>query len=471
MFTLVRARLSRILAAALLLGVALGQAAPLARAQRSPYFLNHLDERLLRAAQQVKASAAATAAGPRQARSANLTLVSSVPLPGFNADVWGHKGFAYVGSWGIDTNGFCPATGVRIIDLSDPSHPTLIGAVAALPGTSQEDMVVRRIRTPFFRGDLLVTGVQFCLDFSSGEPVPAGVGGVDIWDVTDPYHPRHLAFWPNGSELGTRGVHELDLFQRGTRAFITAAVPFSEFDPVNPQGDFRLVEVTDPRHPVQVSDWGLGDIGAGPFCGPEACAFDHSAIANQDGTMAILSYWDFGAVFLDISDPAHPAFVGRTVYPAGSDGDTHSVALARGENLLLTADEDFSPIEVPDPPADDTWGFLRLWDVKNPANPVEIGRFGTPNSLSTRTDGFYSIHNPLVLGNIAFLSWYTDGLRIVDISKPGAPREIASFVPPAVEDPLGFFPPVPLVWGVALDRSLILLSDINAGLYVLKGER
>ena len=105
----------------------------------------------------------------------------------------------------------CPAMGIRIIDLADPAKPALVGAVAAIPGTSQEDVVVKRIDTAAFHGDLLVTGVQACLRVGNAPR------GVDLWDVTDPRQPQHLAFWASDAygEGGARGIHELYLFQRG----------------------------------------------------------------------------------------------------------------------------------------------------------------------------------------------------------------------------------------------------------------
>jgi hypothetical protein len=253
------------------------------------------------------------------------------------------------------------------------------------------------------------------------------------------------------SQGGARGIHELYLFQRGNRAYVTAAAIFSEFSAGSTGGDFRIVEVTDPRHPVQVGDWGaFKDGGLAPQPGQDF--FGHSASVDQTGTTAIVSYWDAGAIFLDIRNPANPTFIGRTIYPVGSDGDTHSIWLARGGNLLLTADEDFDP-------GNGTWGFLRLWSVKNPAAPVEIGRFGTENALAPNFGCCFSIHNPVVRGSTAYLSWYGDGIRVVDISQPSAPREIASFVPDY---------DFPMVWGVYVDRDLIFASEFDTGLYLLK---
>jgi hypothetical protein len=43
-------------------------------------------------------------------------------------------------------------------------------------------------------------------------------------------------------------------------------------------------------------------------------------------------------------------------------------------------------------------------------------------------------------------------------------------VPPGTEDPTGTFPPIPIVWGVYLDghRNLVLASDMNSGLWILR---
>ncbi len=392
-------------------------------------------------------------ARPVRAASDPLAQVGFAPLPGFNADVWAHGGFAYVGTWGNGND--CPATGVRIIDLADPANPRVVGAVAELPGTSQEDVIVAPIATAAFTGDLLVTGVQACARTSE---TPRGM---DLWDVSDPRAPRHLAFWESGpaGPRGAGGVHELYLFQRGDRAYVAAAVPNSEL--LEGRGDFRLIDVTDPRRPAQVSAWGAR-LNGGLRPAPGQDFFDHSAWVNRDGTLAALSYWDAGVIFLDISDPANPTFIGRTVYPPGAAGDTHSVWFAGGERILLVADEDQNPAP------DGTWGFLRLFDIADPANPVEIGRFATENAASTRRDGDYSIHNPFVIGTTAYLSWYSDGIRVLDIADPRAPREIAAFVPPAAPDPYRRFQPVPQVWGVYVTGDLILASDINAGLYILR---
>src|SRR3954463_7363227 len=88
-----------------------------------------------------------------------LEQVAHDPLgaSGLEAGIWLHHGFAYVGTWasGSDRQRGCPGAGVKIVDLRDPTQPTLLGSVAEHPGTSAEVMRVRSVSTPSFQGDLL----------------------------------------------------------------------------------------------------------------------------------------------------------------------------------------------------------------------------------------------------------------------------------------------------------------------------
>ncbi|MDP9382246.1 MAG: hypothetical protein M3Q29_19310, partial [Chloroflexota bacterium] len=85
-----------------------------------------------------------------------------------------------------------------------------------------------------------------------------------------------------------------------------------------------------------------------------------------------------------------------------------------------------------------------------------------------RTDYFYAAHHPVVAGNTLYLSWYSDGVRVLDLSHPASLQEIAWFVPPDTRDPFSISPNRALVWGVVVDRGLVMVSDINSGLYVLR---
>jgi hypothetical protein len=203
--------------------------------------------------------------------------------------------------------------------------------------------------------------------------------------------------------------------------------------------------------------------------------YGHSAEPSDDGKLAFVSYWDSGFVALDVTDPATPTMRGHTVYPANADGDAHSASYDDARALLFTADEDFC--KSSGPATEKGFGYLRVHDYSDLAGPVQVGEYRTPNSLGTddQAAGDYVIHNPLVVGTDVLLSWYSDGVRVVDASDPAHPREVAHFVPSAAQNPVkpsqrGVLTNTPQVWGVAHDEStgLIYASDMNSGLWILR---
>jgi hypothetical protein len=257
-----------------------------------------------------------------------------------NGDVWVHNNFAYVGTWAIP----CDGTGVRIVDVSDVRNPELIATVPGRDGTDSEDVVVRRVSTPSFSGDLLAVGIQRC-DFEDPE-LDEQEFGFELWNVTDPSDPEKLGEFPVA--MGDGGVHELDLFQRGARVYALLAHPFGEW--FHGSGDFFIVDVTNPRMPVQVAEWGAGEAGfsPGPFWGQGefGATFAHSARASADGTKAYVSYWDLGVLTFDIRDPSNPVLLTRTNFEEWEDGDAHSMTPyvnKRGRKLILQNDEDVAP--------------------------------------------------------------------------------------------------------------------------------
>lgn len=292
-----------------------------------------------------------------------------------NGDVWVHEEAAYVGTWADPCNGL----GVKVVDISDPANPTMLGRVAGVPGTSAEDVVVRTVTTASFGGDLLVAGMQRC-DYGDPE-LDDDTFGVEIWDVSNPAAPVRVG--GIGIETGGGGVHELDLVDRGADAYVVAATPFSEWfsDPSIP--DVSIIDVTDPANPVIVSQWGARQEGLspGPLYGQGSfgAMFAHSARFSPDGTKVYASYWDLGVVTLDITDPANPTMSSRTMYPADADGDTHSV-VPYG-NFLLVNDEDFdsrSPATIRFPGgsgvAPEAWYSRSLWRMQGQELAARIVR-------------------------------------------------------------------------------------------------
>jgi hypothetical protein len=453
------------------------------------------DDELLKDEKHFLAQANKTYKGGNKGGSAvNMSVVGQTDLGGrgFNADVWVYKRYAYVGHWGFadwatGNDRFCPEApdnGVAVIDVSDPSQPTRVGTLQNPEGTSAEDIVVYTAESgPYAGKDIAAAGIQWCGGSRYDEDADRGLM---LWDVTDPTSPDQIGYLRTA--CCTRGVHEFEVERHANgQTYAYATVPTSRYADentpsgyrdANGEGDFRLIDITDPANPDQVSDWGIQDIG-GPFSSGQGCDPDanygHGAEPSEDGTLVFLSYWDSGYIALNVSDPANPVYEGRATYPADADGDAHSSNYDDDNQLLFTADEDFckssgSGIEK-------GFGYLRVYDYSNLAVPTQIGEYRTPNSLGTddQAAGDFTIHNALLVGDTVYASWYSDGVRVIDVSTPSSPIEVASFVPPAGQNPVkpsqrSVLTNTTQVWGVAVDEEtgLVYASDMNTGLWILE---
>ena len=145
------------------------------------------------------------------------------------AGVHVHGNYAFVGSQSITYEApYEFKTGIRIVDISDPANPALVGRIplrsfemfsrvdtGCRPDCphSHGDAVATRIESPEFQGDVAVV-LQGAPDTYSVDECPMPFG---IWDVTDPSDPQFLSplnlgnhFWADS--LGdkpddTKAVH------------------------------------------------------------------------------------------------------------------------------------------------------------------------------------------------------------------------------------------------------------------------
>jgi hypothetical protein len=373
-------------------------------------------------------------------------------------DVWARGHHAYVGTrCGDDLSG---GGGVRVVDLSDPSSPQVVGRLHNPRYSRAEDVVVRRVSTPWFTGRLAAVGVQVC--FGSGHEEETRTG-MRFFDVSHPAHPDLLGTFE--LPLGAIGCHEIDLISR-RQGRVLAGCARNLIDHFNTEGEkaVHIIDVTNPRSPRKVSNFSLevapdGGFGCLPF------NFAHSIRFTNHGRDAYVSYWDAGTVHLDLSDPATPTIVGTTkITPPDEDGDNHSMTLANRRRWLIINPEDGSPADCG--PDFGGFGEAYVYRNRNPENPRYIGSFATDNTLSSRSDGLFDVHNTEVLTGRQFASsWYSDGIVWWTMSKRGTSHQKGQFVPPPSRA-IG----IPLVWGVYNFhlRNLVLASDIGSGLWIVR---
>lgn len=113
------------------------------------------------------------------------------------------------------------------------------------------------------------------------------------------------------------------------------------------------------------------------------------------------------------------------------------------------------------------WGGLRVADLDTHR---QLGGYTTPRSrvFPPPDLGVYSVHHAVAEGERAHVAWNSDGLRILDLSKPARPAEVGHFVPPDTPDPTGEIPDKAYVVGVDVAGCNVVISDINSGLYVVE---
>jgi hypothetical protein len=376
---------------------------------------------------------------------------------GYSGDVAGERHYAYLSSRkGVGDD--CPAQGVRIYDLASPRHPRHIATFAdarstpELADTWTEKTIVRRVETRGFDGVLAVTSVQACGN---------GFGGFGLYDVTHPAEPRRLAL----VRTEPRGSHEIWLATARRHAWVYTAEAVAEFAVQPGQFGFHIYDVTHPRTPVEAGGWSAcRDLHqCSQADGPARRYLVHSVITNAAATRAYLSYWGFGTAVLDISDPAHSRYLGRT---QPGQGNVHSAWLADRGRILLETHE----IEH---------GRPVVWNIARPARPRRLASVQLPARITPA--GHYtglqledSVHDPKAVGKLAYFSWYGQGVVLFDLSNPRRPRFLTRFRPPPAPDEHKLLCPgssCTAVWGVFPMRRYILASDLNSGLWILRLSR
>jgi hypothetical protein len=389
--------------------------------------------------------------------SRSVELLANVhPRGDVNGNIWVHADHAYMGNYGnARTN--CQS-GVRVYSLRNPKRPRWVAAFAqpdgALAGVYTDQVRIKTLRSAAFRGDLAAVGLQRCRFPFDGS---GGTRGFALYDVSRPSRPQLLSIV---NTLPVVGSHELWLQVVRDRAYVYTAIPRAELQgspdgvtPANP--DFRIYDVSNPRSPVQVGQWG---IWANLGIKPNGNQFVHSVITNAAATRAYLSYWEYGTVILDISDPSRPQYVSTLRDPAQLElPHAHSAWLTPDEKVLLETQEFGRFFNFRGT------GHPRLFDISDERNPAVIGRYKLPGADSS------TVHDPKIVGKRAYLSWYDFGVRVLDISRPGSPLELAHFRPGAgVNEANPWCPACTFMWGAFPNRDYFVATDMNSGLWVAK---
>ncbi len=172
--------------------------------------------------------------------------------------------------------------------------------------------------------------------------------------------------------------------------------------------------------------------------------YAHDAFIRGD-TIWCANIYDGDFTVYDITNKANPIYLGRQTTP---NNFTHNLWISGDGNTIFSTDERAN-------------AFVAAYDVSNTSNIVELDRWQT---FETRGTGVIP-HNAHVKNDFVVVSYYTDGVIILDGSRPQNLVEVARY-DTYLQNNVGFFG----CWGVYpyFQSGLIAASDINTGLHILQ---
>lgn len=393
--------------------------------------------------------------------------------------------WAYVGHHGgMNLNpltGQEEPNGTTILDISDPSNPTIVCHIPSENANCRAVSVVEDYMGS--QKDYLIRNHETGTEWK-----------YEIFDITDRANPAKI------SEITHEGDEPFNFAHKGywseeSGLFYSA----SNNATFNKGAHLVIHDLTDPANPQYVSSWWLPGQKAGED--PAKAITLHHPIVDEANDRVYACYLTGGEVVsVDVSDPANP----KTAWyidtePPGRG--THTAAVINYDDVpnfddgalprqyVLVSDEAVGR-DVANERRNPVRTKAYMFDVTNAdlSNggtgvpfPVETwqvpdgdyldrgGRFG-PHQFNETIDGKYNTFED----KIAWFAYFNAGVRVVDISDPYNLKEVGYYVPEATEfsRPVTSGQPADVIQINDVDvdyRGLAYCSDrVGNGLYVFE---
>lgn len=392
----------------------------------------------------------------------------------------------------------------HIVDITNPAMPVVITSRGWRDWLSQDAQLrLGAAPVPFLHD---VWAKSYPADLANSNYAGKTIAYLSYWDagliildITDPLNPVFLGdsdymepdpltgLPPEGNSHAAVPSEDGNLVFMGDEDFAAFRTIFT-VDTGDFTGEYRAMQANFTKRLNEVEGQILS--GETVFIGSACTAAQIPPPPSKDGKFIALI--ERGVCPFDdkVSNAAAAGYVGAIVF-AGADapeqlipmdgdrnrGNIPAFFVSRPTALAILGQSPTSPPGTPLPPTGtrgqqvtikvtfDGWGYGRLLDVSDPQSIVELGQFATPETLlNPPPPGDHSMHNVMVRDGKAYIAWYADGIRVVDISDPKKPREIASFIDK--ERGSNF-------WGVYLfahpdGNTYILGSDRTTGLWIFQ---
>jgi choice-of-anchor B domain-containing protein len=331
----------------------------------------------------------------------NLEKVSNLNYPQNCNDVW-----AWVAPDGTEYAILGTVTGTAIISLADPANPV---EVQFIPGANSTWRDMKHW------GDFVYVTAD------------VGSDGLLVIDMSGAPDSITWKFWKpsitaNNATDTLRRCHNLYIDEFGY-AYLAGCN-------LNRGGPLFIDVHSTPGDPIYV--------------GASDPRYSHDVYVRNN----LMYSSDINDGFFSIVDVADKSAAQTIAVQNTSFRFTHNAWLSDNSQYVFTTDERPS-------------AFIDAFDVSNPDNIIFTDRY---RPLATEGQGVIP-HNVHVIDDYLVISYYTDGVKVVDASDPYNLIEVGGYDTylPAAGGFNGCWGAYP--W---LPSGLVLASDINTGLYVLR---
>jgi len=337
--------------------------------------------------------------------------------------------------------------GTGVVDVTDPVKPRVVGHV---PGVRS---IWREIKVYSFRNKQ--TNRWDAVAYISTEGFNGGLQIIDLSELPD-----RVSLKNTNTDISTSHTLSISNLDYATGKKIKGKRPRLYVNGSNLAGlvVYSLKDPANPKVVGQYSETYVHDSYAETFKDARA-----GQCSGGRTSCRILFAWTGGDFrILDVTDPKSIQVLSTLTYP--ELGYAHSGWISEDKQFLFNFDE-FDEISR---------------DGKTRILTIDISSFLTPSISGSFQGKYKSIeHNGIVIGNSLYLSHYTRGLVVIDVTDPNNIRE-KSFFDTHPEDndaqaashPGGQENTFHGAWGVYpfLPSGNILISDIERGLFILKEE-
>lgn len=343
----------------------------------------------------------------------------------YTGEVWVRGNVAYTTTWGFRSEF---GNAIKIWDISGGAAPILVNTVI-VPGAG----TLGDIQTSD-DGSLLIVAT---------EPSP---GSIVIYDLADPVNPQLITRYATASTQP--GVHTAEVQRVNGRLYA--------FLSVDPPARLVIVDITDPRAPVEVLSAPMGQ----PFL--------HDVFV-RDGIL-FTALWDGGVTVWDIGGAGSgsvsaPRLISNLRTFGGQVHNVWWYHAPGGEKRYAFIGE-----EGPASGLASASGDIHVVDVSDMSAPREVAFFRVPGA------GTHNFSMDETRG-ILYAAFYNGGVRAIDVtgdlaSCTDAQRSLDGRCDLRLmgrELAQGLFAEAPVyVWGVHFTAGKVYASDMLNGLWALR---